>query len=209
MAAINTTKESSSSGSTSEGGGAGHHHGSKIKGVLTHGGRYVQYNVYGNLFEVSSKYVPPIRPIGRGAYGIVCAAVNSDTHEEVAIKKIGNAFDNRIDAKRTLREIMLLRHMDHENVIAIRDITRPPKKEAFNDVYIVYELMDTDLHQIIRSDQALNDDHCQVWHQEQCLGLIPCDSFSEKLDSLSMCLPVVLLDSLITTWNHIIQIFFQ
>jgi flagellar basal body L-ring protein FlgH len=71
MAAINTTKESSSSGSTSEGGGAGHHHGSKIKGVLTHGGRYVQYNVYGNLFEVSSKYVPPIRPIGRGAYGIV------------------------------------------------------------------------------------------------------------------------------------------
>lgn len=56
-----STKESSS-GSSGE---------SKIKGVLTHGGRYVQYNVYGNLFEVSSKYVPPIRPIGRGAYGIV------------------------------------------------------------------------------------------------------------------------------------------
>lgn len=44
------------------------------------------------------------------------AAVNSQTREEVAIKKIGNAFDNRIDAKRTLREIKLLRHMDHENV---------------------------------------------------------------------------------------------
>lgn len=42
-----------------------------IKGVPTHGGRYVQYNVYGNLFEVSRKYVPPIRPVGRGAYGIV------------------------------------------------------------------------------------------------------------------------------------------
>jgi hypothetical protein len=42
--------------------------------------------------------------------------------------------------------------------------------EAFNDVYIVYELMDTDLHQIIRSEQSLNDDHCQVWHQEQCFG---------------------------------------
>ena len=44
------------------------------------------------------------------------AAVNSETREGVAIKKIGNAFDNRIDAKRTLREIKLLRHMDHENV---------------------------------------------------------------------------------------------
>ncbi|PPD73242.1 hypothetical protein GOBAR_DD29824 [Gossypium barbadense] len=136
-----------------------------IKGVATHGGGYIKYNVYGSLFEVSRKYVPPIRP------------VLSETREEVAIKKIGNAFDNRIDAKRTLREIKLLRHMDHENklfpivfidapmeeqVIAIKDIIRPPLKEDFNDVYIVYELMDTDLHQIIRSNQSLTDDHCRV-----------------------------------------------
>lgn len=42
--------------------------------------------------------------------------MNSETREEVAIKKIGNTFDNRIDAKRTLREIELLRHIDHDNV---------------------------------------------------------------------------------------------
>nr|AEQ28763.1 mitogen-activated protein kinase 1 [Prunus salicina] len=142
-----------------------------IKGVPAHGGRYVQYNVYGNFFEVSRKYVPPIRPVGRGAYGIVCAAVNAETREEVAIKKIGNAFDNRIDAKRTLREIKLLRHMDHENVIAIKDIIRPPQKENFNDVYIVYELMDTDLHQIIRSNQPLNDDHCRYFLYQLLRGL--------------------------------------
>ncbi|XP_011036909.1 PREDICTED: mitogen-activated protein kinase homolog MMK2 isoform X2 [Populus euphratica] len=142
-----------------------------IKGMPAHGGRYVQYNVYGNLFEVSRKYVPPIRPIGRGANGIVCAAVNSETREEVAIKKIGNAFDNRIDAKRTLREIKLLRHMDHENVIAIKDIIRPPQMENFNDVYIVYELMDTDLHQIIRSNQLLTDDHCRYFLYQLLRGL--------------------------------------
>ncbi|KAK7839271.1 mitogen-activated protein kinase like protein mmk2 [Quercus suber] len=165
------THKDSSSGAASSGD-------NKIKRVLTHGGRYVQYNVYGNLFEVSSKYVPPIRPIGRGAYGIVCAAVNSETHEEVAIKKIGNAFDNIIDAKRTLREIKLLCHMDHENVISMKDLIRPPKKETFNDVYIVYELMDTDLHHIIRSDQPLTDDHCQytaaidVWSVGCILGEI-------------------------------------
>ena len=61
------TKESSAAGS-----GSGSSSGdTKIKRVLTHGGRYAQYNVYGNLFEVTSKYVPPIRPIGRGAYGII------------------------------------------------------------------------------------------------------------------------------------------
>ncbi|KAL0786370.1 hypothetical protein Bca101_002616 [Brassica carinata] len=60
-----------------------------IKVVPTHGGRYIQYNVYGQLFEVSRKYVPPICPIGRGACGIVCAAVNSVNGEKViAIKDI-------------------------------------------------------------------------------------------------------------------------
>ena len=44
-------------------------------------------------------------------------ARNSETNEEVAIKKIADAFNNRIDAKRTLREIKLLCHMDHDNVI--------------------------------------------------------------------------------------------
>lgn len=52
----------------------------------------------------------------------------------------------------------------------MKDLIRPPKKETFNDVYIVYELMDTDLHHIIRSDQPLTDDHCQVQYQ----GFILC-----------------------------------
>ncbi|KAJ3682049.1 hypothetical protein LUZ60_014622 [Juncus effusus] len=141
------------------------------KGVPTHGGSYVLYNIYGNSFEVPAKYVPPLRPIGRGAYGIVCAAKNAETNEEVAIKKVGNAFENRIDAKRILREIKLLRHMDHDNVIAIKDIVRPPQRENFNDVYIVTELMDTDLHQIIRSNQPLTDDHCQYFLYQLLRGL--------------------------------------
>ncbi|XP_010513793.2 PREDICTED: mitogen-activated protein kinase 5-like, partial [Camelina sativa] len=104
-----------------------------IKGVLVHGGRNYQYNVYGNLFEVSNKYVPPIRPIGRGAYGFVCAAVDSETHKEIAIKKIGKAFDNKVDAKRTLREIKLLRHLEHENVRLSTD-------QSLNDDHCQYFL---------------------------------------------------------------------
>ncbi|KAG0497066.1 hypothetical protein HPP92_001464 [Vanilla planifolia] len=143
----------------------------ELRGVATHGGRYVQYNLYGNLFELSNKYGTPMRPLGRGANGIVCAAVNLETQEEVAIKKIGNAFDNVIDAKRTLREIKLLRHMNHDNIIGIKDIIRPPNRESFKDVYIVYELMDADLHQIIRSNQELGDDHCQYFLYQILRGL--------------------------------------
>ncbi|CAN4077674.1 unnamed protein product [Withania somnifera] len=61
--------------------------------------------------------------------------------------------------------------MDHENIISIKDLIRPPKKEAFNDVYIVYELMDTDLHQIIRSEQPLTNDHCQYFMYQLLRGL--------------------------------------
>ncbi|CAI9105236.1 OLC1v1004118C1 [Oldenlandia corymbosa var. corymbosa] len=142
-----------------------------VKGIPTHGGKYVEYNVLGNLFEVTSNYIPPILPVGCGAYGVVCCATNSETKEPVAIKKIGNAFDNRIDAKRTLREIKLLTHMDHENIIKIKDIIAPPEKDNFNEVYIVYELMDTDLHQIICSSQPLTEDHCQYFMYQLLRGL--------------------------------------
>jgi len=129
------------------------------------------FMVCGNLFEVDAKYTP-IKPIGKGAYGVVCSARNTESEEKIAIKKIGNAFDNAIDAKRTLREIKLLRHMLHENVIQIKDIMKPQNTvESFNDVYIVYELMDTDLHQIIRSSQPLSDDHCQYFVYQLLRGL--------------------------------------
>ena len=41
--------------------------------------------------------------MGGGAYGIVCSALDTKTGEKVAIKKIPNAFDDLIDAKRIYR----------------------------------------------------------------------------------------------------------
>lgn len=142
-----------------------------VEALPTHAGRFVEYNVYGNKFELTPKYKPPFQPIGRGAYGVVCSALNSETNEVVAIKKISSVFDNKIDAKRTFRELKLLRHMDHENVIAIKDIIPPPKRHDFDDVYVVYELMDTDLNQIIRSRQALTEEHCQYFLYQILRGL--------------------------------------
>ncbi|KAL5581168.1 hypothetical protein UlMin_013610 [Ulmus minor] len=139
--------------------------------VPTSGGQYIQYNIFGNLFEITSKYRPPIMPIGRGAYGIVCSVLNSETNEMVAIKKIANAFDNHMDAKRTLREIKLLRHLDHENVVALKDVIPPAIRREFTDVYTATELMDTDLHQIIRSNQSLSEEHCQYFLYQILRGL--------------------------------------
>ena len=132
--------------------------------------RFNHFIVCGQLFEVDAKY-KPIKPIGKGAYGVVCSASNSVTGERLAIKKISNAFDNVVDAKRMLREIKLLRHLQHENIVKIKDILPPPSLENFKDMYILYELMDTDLHQIIRSSQPLSDEHGQFFIYQLLRGL--------------------------------------
>ncbi|XP_010555593.1 PREDICTED: mitogen-activated protein kinase homolog MMK2-like [Tarenaya hassleriana] len=141
------------------------------RGQIGNGGSYYKHSINGTVFVLPSKYSAPLRHLGRGAYGFVCSAVNSETKEKVAIKKISNAFNNRIDAKKTLREIKLLVHMDHENVIAIKDVVRPRHKEAFEDVYIVYERMDVDLSRIIHSKHPLTENHFQYLLYQILRGL--------------------------------------
>jgi mitogen-activated protein kinase 1/3 len=68
---------------------------------------------------------------------------------------------------RTLREIKLLRHFNHENIISILDILQPTNCEDFKEVYLVQELMETDLHRVIRT-QTLSDDHCQYFIYQVC-----------------------------------------
>ncbi|GAU39835.1 hypothetical protein TSUD_68830 [Trifolium subterraneum] len=128
------------------------------------------YTIWKTLFEIDMKYVP-IKPIGRGSYGVVCSSINKDTNEKVAIKKISNIFDNCVDSVRTLRELMLLRHIQHENVIALKDVMMPVQRTSFKDVYLVYELMDTDLDRIIQSSHPLSNDHCKYFLFQLLRGL--------------------------------------
>ncbi|KAK9038866.1 hypothetical protein V6N11_023709 [Hibiscus sabdariffa] len=128
------------------------------------------YSIWQILFEIDTKYVP-IKPIGRGSYGVVCSSINRETNEKVAIKKISNVFGNRVDALRTLRELKLLRHIRHDNVISLKDIMMPAQRTSFKDVYLVYELMDTDLLQIIKSPQPLTNDHCKYFIFQLLRGL--------------------------------------
>lgn len=129
------------------------------------------FSVLGTRFECPHRY-NLIRPIGQGAYGIVCSAEDLITGEKVAIKKIAGIVENDTDCKRTLREMKLLRHFQHENVISIKDVYIPASDgQDFQDVYTVSELMDTDLHQIISSNQRLTDDHCQYFTYQILVAL--------------------------------------
>ncbi|KAM3276657.1 hypothetical protein ACQJBY_044830 [Aegilops geniculata] len=137
-------------------------------GKQNHGKHY--YTMGQTMFEIDTKYMP-IKPIGSGSYGVVCSSMNKDTNKKVAIKKINNVFDSREDALRTLRELKLLRHLSHENVIALKDVMMPIQRRSFKDVYLVSELMDTDLQQIINSSQMLSNDHCKYFLFQLLQGL--------------------------------------
>jgi serine/threonine protein kinase len=70
---------------------------------------------------------------------------------KVAIKKVPKAFEDLIDAKRIVREIKLLKFFDHENIIGLVDVQKPPSKTGYEDIYIITDLMETDMHRVIYS----------------------------------------------------------
>jgi mitogen-activated protein kinase 1/3 len=129
-----------------------------------------RYVVHASKFEVYNNY-DVIKAVGYGAYGLVCAAKDTKTNKKVAIKKVPKVFEDLVDAKRVLREIKLLNFMDHENVIKVKDIFRPTDKEAWQDIYFVTGLMETDLHQIVRSKQKLSEEHLQYFIYQVLRGL--------------------------------------
>ncbi|KAK6006869.1 hypothetical protein QM012_005877 [Aureobasidium pullulans] len=111
-------------------------------------------------FNVSEQYdIQDV--VGEGAYGVVCSALHKPSGQKVAIKKI-TPFDHSMFCLRTLREMKLLRYFNHENIISILDIQKPRSYETFTEVYLIQELMETDMHRVIRT-QELSDDHCQYF----------------------------------------------
>ncbi|GLU04009.1 hypothetical protein SLE2022_211760 [Rubroshorea leprosula] len=101
--------------------------------------------------------------IGKGSYGVVCSAIDTHTGEKVAIKKIHNIFEHISDAARILREIKLLRLLRHPDIVEIKHIMLPPSRRDFKDIYVVFELMESDLHQVIKANDDLTREHYQFF----------------------------------------------
>ena len=112
------------------------------------------------MFEVTTRYVD-LQPVGMGAFGLVCSAKDQLTGTAVAIKKVRRRarimadahaqimkpFSTPVLAKRTYRELKLLKHIRHENIICLSDIFISP----LEDIYFVTELLGTDLHRLLTS----------------------------------------------------------
>uniref|UniRef100_A0A672YIB4 mitogen-activated protein kinase n=1 Tax=Sphaeramia orbicularis TaxID=375764 RepID=A0A672YIB4_9TELE len=129
---------------------------------------FYREEINSTMWEVPEKYTR-LKQIGTGAYGSVCSAINDKTKEKVAIKKLHRPFQSEIFAKRAYRELRLLKHMKHENVIGLLDVFTPVTSlDDFQDFYLVMPYMYTDLSKV---RGHLSEDKVQFLVYQMLCGL--------------------------------------
>lgn len=83
--------------------------------------------------------------------------MDRNTSKLVAVKKIFDAFRNETDSQRTFREIMFLRSFrNHPNIIQLYSVHRAANDM---DIYLSFEYMESDLHNVIKRGTVLKDLH--------------------------------------------------
>ncbi|EDL22590.1 mitogen activated protein kinase 13, isoform CRA_c, partial [Mus musculus] len=98
------------------------------------------------------------------------SAIDKRTGEKVAIKKLSRPFQSEIFAKRAYRELLLLKHMHHENVIGLLDVFTPASSlRSFHDFYLVMPFMQTDLQKIMGME--FSEDKVQYLVYQMLKGL--------------------------------------
>lgn len=91
--------------------------------------------------------------LGEGTYGTVYRAVDRVTGEVVAFKKIKLHDEDEGIPSTTLREVSLLKILEHPNIVKLKDVLLFDQGKK---LYLIFEFADMDLHQYMRSVAKLN-----------------------------------------------------
>jgi p38 MAP kinase len=121
-------------------------------------------------WRVPNRY-SDLTPLGQGAYGLVCSAFDSISKTRVAIKKLSRPFATNIHARRAYREIKLLKHVRHDNLICLLDLfSHANQAMQLDDIYLTTNLMAGDLKNVLRT-QTLADDQIVFFTYQILRGL--------------------------------------
>ncbi|XP_037617148.1 mitogen-activated protein kinase 12b isoform X1 [Sebastes umbrosus] len=131
---------------------------------------YYRQEVNRTAWEVPERY-RDLKQVGTGAYGTVCSAWDRRMGTQVAIKKLHRPFASKLFAKRAYRELRLLKHMKHENVIGLLDVfTAEIALDRLRDFYLVMPYMGTDLGKLMKLER-LSEDRVQFLIYQMLKGL--------------------------------------
>ncbi|KAJ2805339.1 Cyclin-dependent kinase catalytic subunit, partial [Coemansia furcata] len=84
--------------------------------------------------------------VGEGTYGVVYKARDLQTGKIVAMKKIRLEGDDEGVPSTAIREISLLKELQHDNIVRLLDIVYNASK-----LYLVFEFLDLDLKKYMDS----------------------------------------------------------
>ncbi|KAJ9120728.1 hypothetical protein QFC22_002659 [Naganishia vaughanmartiniae] len=122
---------------------------------------YQSHILFNHVFHLENRW-SHLRELGQGAYGLVISAQDSLSGETIAIKMLTRVFDKAILARRCLREITLLRHLNgHENITGLIDLD--VVVEDFNEINMFIEPMEANvIHRDLKPGNLLVNADCEL-----------------------------------------------
>ncbi|CAL9207982.1 unnamed protein product [Musa hybrid cultivar] len=105
------------------------------------------------VFEDLMDQYEKVEKIGEGTYGVVYKARDRLTNETIALKKIRLEQEDEGVPSTAIREISLLKEMQHSNIVRLQDVVHSEKR-----IYLVFEYLDLDLKKHMDSCPELAKD---------------------------------------------------
>jgi serine/threonine protein kinase len=112
--------------------------------------------------ELSSAY-QKIDKIGEGTYGVVYKARDRSSGRIVALKKIRLESEEEGVPSTAIREISVLKELQHENIVGLIDVIHNDSK-----LYLVFEFLDLDLKRYmdsVKKESGFSPMHVKVIHR--------------------------------------------
>jgi len=112
-----------------------------------------------------------LEKIGEGTYGIVYKAQDLEKSQYVALKKIRLEVEDEGIPSTAIREIALLKQLDHPLIVKLYDVIHTEKK-----LTLVFEYLDQDLKQYLDAlgDQGMGADQVQSFVFQLLQGIKYC-----------------------------------
>jgi len=122
--------------------------------------------------EMASKFnaqYESMEKLGEGTYGLVYKARQKKTGQIVALKKMKLDCEEEGVPSTALREVALLKMLDHPNVVRMYDVCCTPSK-----LILVFEYLEYDLKRFMKAKGKLDETQIKSFSLQLCMGLEYC-----------------------------------